>query len=174
MHYNPEYLNPIDNEVGRLARFMPRVDTSCFCSLSDAYPEKGWTELSLKRSSDLIDLWEQSVPRFPTSDRSSLEAHIEDARELYELRNTTVHGRWWPVDDADEEFYMVEKVLTKTQARKETGRADWSDPEYPARWMPMNLATVARTLRMAKLLHRYFDKDHERWEAHFAAPAGHP
>ena len=78
------------------------------------------------------------------------------------------------MDDADEEFYMVEKVLTKTQARKETGRTDWSDAEYPARWMPMNLATVARTLRMAKLLHRYFDKHHERWEAHFAAPLGHP
>jgi hypothetical protein len=90
------------------------------------------------------------------------------------LRNIIVHGRWWPVDGEDEEFYMVEKVLTKTQARKETGRTDWSDAEYPARWMPMNLATVARTLRMAKLVHRYIDKHHERWEAHFATPAGHP
>jgi hypothetical protein len=96
--------------------------------------------------------------------------HVDRARELYELRNIIVHGRWWPVSADNQGQYVVERVLTKTQARKETGRSDHVDADYPAQWMPMNLATVAMTLRFAKQVREYLLKHVDRWEAHFGGP----
>jgi hypothetical protein len=51
VYCNTEYLSSLDNEVGQLIRFMPSVDTSLLLLMADAYPERGWAELSLNSNS---------------------------------------------------------------------------------------------------------------------------
>jgi len=111
---------------------------------------------------------EDAIWDFPHQDRSVVELYLADAREIQELRNLIVHGRWTVVD-AERELYEVEKILTRSSARRALGRDSWPDEEHPALVMPMNAATVARTWRLTRNVTRYLDKNLERWEQHFAA-----
>ena len=65
------------------------------------------------------------------------------------MRNLIIHGRWTLID-AQAGLYEIEKIMTRSAARRSLGRDDYPDEEHPAVYMPMNAVTVARTIRVTE------------------------
>jgi len=150
---------------------MPKFETSILLLAASVRSDRSWPEHSLRRTSELIQLLEDAIWDFPDQDRSLVELNLAKAREVLELRNLIVHGRWTLVD-AERGLYEVEKILTRSAARRALGRDHWSDGEHPALVMPMNAATVARTWRLTRNVTLYLEESLDRWEQHFDHTAG--